>query len=813
VTKTRPRSFSWLASWFKQERLAWRDHSWRRSLLAGSVLVLSLGGLESWWRHTERHQVAAQQRNQWIAQLQHKVHDNARILIDWAQWDDTLAFLQGRNPSFVQRQLRSSAVLRDGGLMAIVEGNGRLLALEGAADGDRQPDSALERCLRSLAQQRRQLLMQELGGLCRGQQGLLVGGAHRISDSLGQQPSDGTLIYLVPLEPQPQPWTPPPWPPPPWTTAPPPTLVLSAAEANPQDLPLHPPLWSSDGWRVHLRATPHSHLGESLEVMLLAIAVGLPLLLLRMQWMLQQRQMLLTNQRRHRHTAQRLRQSERQLRQLLQDKLPPPPPARLPAKRVSLEQQTEQASEAVALRLEQMLNSTRSLLLLDGLTGLTNRNSFLEELHQAVQRCGQQQCRLALLFINIDRFKQINDTYGHATGDAVLRQVASDLERLVAGRGLLARYGGDQFSVILNPDDAGSDVGAATARRPNRSEATMRREAHQLASELIEGCRQSAASHPENLKVNLSIGIAISDPQLTDGEELIRRCDIAMFAAKRHRSRQISVFDIDSEWDAVSDYRLFHALQADIEQAPERFSIVFQPIVDRHGRICTLEALTRWQSQDIAEVPADLLFTLAERHRLMPALGKVLLQRTLSEFQALLLQHPEVSANIGLALNISPSQLLQDGFSTLLLQQLESHCIAPRRVTLEMTELALADADQDLQCNLAVLRRRGLRFALDDFGTGYSSLSLLVTLRPDEIKIDKSFVLAACDDPIALQIVRLLQALCQEMGMTLVAEGVEEQPILELLEQAGLGRFQGFLFARPQSRQELAGPHWTGSAP
>jgi diguanylate cyclase (GGDEF)-like protein len=447
--------------------------------------------------------------------------------------------------------------------------------------------------------------------------------------------------------------------------------------------------------------------------------------------------------------------------------------------------------ERLAVRFEQVLQTARTLALFDAVTGLPNRNYFLERLHWDSERSSRGGKPLALLFINIDKFKQINETYGHNTGDSTLRFVAEELQRLVKGDDFLARFGGDEFSLILDTESLGQCDGAA-----------IRSHAHGRALELLEGFRHQASSQPERIKLSLSIGIAISDPSGTTAEELIRRSDMAMVMAKSARQQNISIFDIETDWHALNNYRLFNALQSDISHAPERFHILFQPIVDAAGRLLKVEALARWSNAEFPDVLPDVFFALAERYRLMPELGRLLLAITLRELK--LLRENLDQPKLPLALNISASQLAQGGFGPQLLADLSEQRIAAEEVTLEITESAVVEASPELSENLQSLRRAGVKLSLDDFGTGFSSLRLLMWLKPDELKIDKSFVLAAAEDPIARQIVRLLHTLSRDMKLTLVAEGVEAEAMFQLLREAGVEHFQGHLFSRPLSREKLA---------
>lgn len=789
-----------LRSWLKQEQLAAQQSRMIRNLRAAALLLVLLVGLEALRRyHTTLQQLTRQQDEQ-LQILQALVRDNKRPLTDWAAWDEVLAFSEGRQPDFVERLMRTTALLDGGAVMAIHDGAGRQLALEGVDRQDRSSTSLLVRCLDQVSQERLRQAVDHLPVVCPSVSGPLVGGSAVITDTSGERRSTASLTYLVPL------LSP--------TDGSPlqsglrdlvDELVLDgkgSASEQAQLRTVEPVLWTGTGRPLQVL---EPRLEQSLREEWLALGglvIGGLLVVLgqRMRWMLEQRRLRLEKIRRERLVNQRFRQTERELSRLLDqvqfggDGTETMAFARL-LKRHDSDPAAATAEdrrlERLAGRFELVLQTARTLALFDSVTGLPNRNYFLERLHWESERSCHGGKPLALLFINIDKFKQINETYGHSTGDGTLRYVAEELQRLVRGDDFLARFGGDEFSLILDTESLTQKDGAA-----------IRSHAHGRALELLEGFRKQASSQPERIKLSLSIGIAISDPSGTTAEELIRRSDMAMVMAKSARQQSISVFDIETDWDALNNYRLFNALQSDISHAPERFHILFQPIVDAAGRLLKVEALARWSNTEFPGVPPDVFFALAERYRLMPELGRLLLVITLRELK--LLRENLQQSRLPLALNISASQLAQGGFGPQLLADLSEQRIAAEEVTLEITESAVVEASLELSENLQSLRRAGVKLALDDFGTGFSSLRLLMWLKPDELKIDKSFVLAAAEDPIARQIVRLLHTLSQDMNLTLVAEGVEAEAMFQLLCEAGVEHFQGHLFSRPLSREKLA---------
>lgn len=796
-----------LRSWLKQERLAAGSSRWVRTLRTGTLLVLLLIGLEGLRRYRTVHQQLGQYQEEQLQRLQSLVRDTHRPLSDWAAWDEVLAFAEGRQPDFVERLMRTTALLDGGAVMAIHNGQGRPLALEGMDRQDRRATSPLLRCLDAVARQRLQQGADHLPVVCPSTGGPLVGGVAVITDTAGERRSEASLTYLVPL-----------------LAAGDgsrqqsglralsdqlvlhPAATTSAAStgttADPTVQTVRPTLWTGGGRPLQVRQPPIGPRLRAEALALGALVAGALLLVLglRMRWMLGQRNLMLARIRRDRLLNQRIRHTERELSGLLdQVQVGGEGSETMAFARMLKRREADQDDSApqkgrlerLAERFELVLHTARSLALIDPITGLPNRSYFLERLHWESERSRRNGRPLVLLFINIDRFKQINETYGHHTGDSTLQHVATELQRLISGNDFLARFGGDEFSLILDTSDL--DDGEPSA---------MRAHAHARALELLEGFRGRASSQPERIKLSLSIGIAISEAGGTTAEELIRRSDTAMVMAKSGRRQHVSVFDMDREWDALNNYRLFNALQSDISHAPERFEIVFQPIVDPSGQLLKVEALARWRNPEFAAVSPDVVFAVAERYRLMPELGRLLLATTLRELT--LLRHDLARPGLALALNISASQLAEAGFGPMLLAELSEQRIAAEGVTLEITESAVVETSIELTDNLESLRRAGVKLALDDFGTGFSSLRLLMWLKPDELKIDKSFVLAAAEDPIAEQIVRLLHALSREMQLTLVAEGVEVDTMYQLLRSAGIDHFQGHLFCRALSRQALA---------
>ena len=758
-------------------------------------MICLLVSLESLRRIESAHQQAIARQQKDLDLLQRQVRDSRITSQDWAHWDDSLAFVEGRNPKFPSRDMGTTALISHGAVMTITGENGQRLAIAGATAEDRRDGSLLNHCLEDVEQRRRKLAVTHLAVICPGENQFYVGNLETISDNDAVRRTNASLAYLVPMQEH--------------TDHSPIAQAMNQLEDELMLQPgntstgssnlVEPLLWTTGEVPVRVRP-PEEETRVVQELLALALLVGslsLLLLGLRMQWSLGQRRLQLERRQQQRATSQRIRHSERELaavieqhqtsgggdegdafaRLLEQGPLAPP-----------VGDTNQHNQDRLVDRLEHLLRRSRTLVLQDRLTGLPNRSFFLERLAWQRSQSQARGERLALLFVNIDQFKQINDTYGHNTGDEVLIQLAADLRNTVGERAFLARFGGDEFALILNTNGTTSNEEIST-------------QAHQLAVDVVQSIQQRAAIRNAPVRLSLSIGIGLGDAESTSAEELVRRSDRAMSQAKSRQTGNISSFDLNSELDSTQDYRLYNALQSDLTQEPDRFSVLFQPIVDATNTLKTVEALARWHNPIYRNVSPDQFFAVAERYRMILELGPFILNQTFSAFNQL--RQGLQRQDLGLAVNISPSQLKQPEFAQQLLEQLQNHQIPAKQLTLEVTESAVFERGEALSANLAILRQAGMRLALDDFGTGFSSLRLLVWLRPDELKIDKSFVLAAATDPFAYQIVLLLQQLAERMQLTLVAEGVEDHAVLDLLQHAGLSRFQGFLFARAQLPNDL----------
>lgn len=783
----------YLRSWLKQERQALANPGWRTLLKVAAPLLSGLVVLEGARRLHERSQQLKQSQQQAIDLLHWLAAEQRKITLDWAHWDDALAYAEGRNPSFPNTDMDTSALLGSGAVMAIWDPTGQPLASRGGSRTGEGGHNDLQRCLDEVNTRRRSSGADQLDVLCADGDQLYVGALAAINNSASTRTSTASLAYVVQL---------------PSADSRKPLaaslhslrsqLVLSGSSGRAR--PLEPPLWTSGGRRASV--LPPANAGNTLPVLLplagLSAAAATLLLGLRLRWMLGVRRRQLQASSAQLAHGRRIRGMQRQIGQLLEQVQglersdPLGDPARLPPEQAALAgESTLQPQERLVQRLESLLVNTRGLVLKDGLTGLPNRSSFLQRLTWESDQSRSLGIPLALLFINIDRFKGINETYGHSAGDRVLQHVARELLRLVEPSDFLARFGGDEFGLILQ-----------TGAPPQASESAIRERAHQRALNLLEQFNSHVQLDPEQLNVSLSIGVALSDLQGSSPEELLRRSDQAMAIAKQRRSAAVSVLDLHCESQQLPDYRLFSALEADLNDAPERLQILFQPIVGLDGEAFEVEALARWGSPQFPGTSPDQFMDLAERYRLIDRLGKLLIAKSLVGFSQLRGELPQGSA-LRLAINISPSQLLNEGFGAWLLEQLSLRQIPAAVITVEVTESAVIETTESLIANLASLRRAGVRLALDDFGTGFSSLRLLMALRPDELKIDKSFVSATLNDNLALRIVLLLQQLSESMGLTLVAEGVEDQRTRARLVEAGVRCFQGYLYARPTTADEL----------
>jgi diguanylate cyclase (GGDEF)-like protein len=441
----------------------------------------------------------------------------------------------------------------------------------------------------------------------------------------------------------------------------------------------------------------------------------------------------------------------------------------------------------VAKRFQRFLAGAKTLALVDALTQLPNRAYFMEKLELEAKRCQRLGASFAILFVDVDKFKDINDTYGHAIGDAALANVAHRLGALIRATDFLARYGGDEFVLFM-------DLSQGSAGKP----LDPRADAYLFAERITAAFSHWSEVGGIQLELSLSIGIALVGPEEQDTALAMQRSDLAMLKAKQSRSSKISIFDLETGSFRYGTYQHYSDLMEAVRQ--HQLQVLFQPIVDGEGRVHSLEALARWDHPIEGPIPPEDFLSLAERHRKMQLVGEELLRLSLEGFMTIA---GRLASDVRLALNLSPSQLLDGELVNRISQQLRSQGLDPCRLTLEITERTILEASEVVHDNLLRLRTMGIHLALDDFGTGYSSLNLLSRLQPHELKIDRSFVMAMETDGYARQIVEMIARMAPGVAMELVAEGVEDLRSLVALKEMGIGLFQGYLFSRPVPAEQV----------
>ncbi|WP_404299681.1 EAL domain-containing protein [Alicycliphilus denitrificans] len=415
----------------------------------------------------------------------------------------------------------------------------------------------------------------------------------------------------------------------------------------------------------------------------------------------------------------------------------------------------------------------------DPLTGLPNRRLLLDRLQQALAVSARHQQCGAVLMLDLDHFKQINETQGHDMGDRLLQDVAARLRRCIPEDDTLARHGGDEFVVVLK------DLGA------NPQEAAAHAEA--VGQQLLVAMREPFAIGGGELRHStLSVGITIFQGLRESPDELLKRSDMAMYEAKAAGRNALRFFD--PQMQAQMSERV--ALEKDMRTGLQagHFELYYQPKMVR-GRITGAEALVRWRHPVKGFIPPSEFIPLAEQCGLILRLGQWVL-RAACERLALWNAHP-VLGQLSVAVNVSPREFHEASFVPQVLEALAGTGADARRLRLELTEGLLLQDVEDTIAKMVQLRGYGVGFALDDFGTGYSSLAYLKRLPLHELKIDQSFVRDVLTDPNDAVIARTIVALGTSLGLQVVAEGVETEAQRSFLERSGCHAWQGYLLSRP----------------
>ena len=420
----------------------------------------------------------------------------------------------------------------------------------------------------------------------------------------------------------------------------------------------------------------------------------------------------------------------------------------------------------------------------DALTGLPNRRLLFERLQETLGRSNGSS-RGALLFSDLDRFKQLNDTLGHKVGDALLQAVAGRMQRIVGGQGMVAHTGGDEFAVLLEQLDTDPERASAQARS--------------LAEKLRSSMREPFGIDSQYHQMSVSVGVALFDGPETGADELIKRADMAMYEAKAGGRNAIRFFDHDIAVHLSQRV----TLEAELNQALalQQFRVFYQPQFDSEGRMVGAEALLRWLHPQRGLVTPGHFIPLAEETGLILPLGQWVLEQVCQQIERW--RGQPVLGELVISVNLCAHQLLQANFVENVTSVLMATGAAPSRLQLELTESVLAHNIDDATQKMRGLVALGVQFALDDFGTGYSSLSYLKRLPIQQLKIDASFVRDLQTDPNDVVITQTIIALGRSLGLEVIAEGVETEAQRDILLQQGCRLFQGYFYARPQALADL----------
>ncbi len=414
----------------------------------------------------------------------------------------------------------------------------------------------------------------------------------------------------------------------------------------------------------------------------------------------------------------------------------------------------------------------------DSLTQLPTRVYFEDQLAAAATKADAGETRLALLFIDLDGFKPVNDTYGHSIGDLVLEQVGQRLKAMSRGKDVVARVGGDEFLLLLSNVSTPESIA-------------------NVAERLIQGLSHPYAAEGREVMISCSVGIAMY-PDGCSHAKLIARADAAMYASKRSGGSTHSFYTSAMDADAEAQFELLRDLRKAV--AAKEFELFYQPKIDSHsGKVTAVEALLRWKHPTRGTLLPNTFIPIAERFGLIGPIGNWVIEDACRQSR----QWRDKGLRMRVAINLSAHQMRQDDIVERITGALEMYKIHPSLLTCEITESAAMEDTKTTQATFRRLGELGTHLSIDDFGTGYSSLSYLRKLPAEELKIDRSFIMDLEHSADARAVVDAVIKLAHALGLKVVAEGVENQRQQQILAGMQCDELQGFLFAKPMSARAL----------
>ena len=410
----------------------------------------------------------------------------------------------------------------------------------------------------------------------------------------------------------------------------------------------------------------------------------------------------------------------------------------------------------------------------DPLTGLSNRAHMMKELSMAIKISQKSELDVALYFLDLDKFKKINDTLGHKAGDKLLCEVALRLDSVARDNDIISRWGGDEFIFIMTGELDEKII-------------------EHKATQILEQMRVPIEINKKGYEIQTSIGVAISPKGAISADNLIQYADIAMYKAKDGGRDTYKVYDKHMGREAAKTLNFEHEIRQAIEQ--NQFRLVYQPKVSGHaGNIIGLEALIRWEHPEKGEIfPSDFI-TVAEESNLINEIGEYVITTAIKQQRKWLSEGLKI---VPLSVNVSERHILSENFLLFLKQQLEEEKIAGKWLDIEITEHVLIHDIEKCICVLSQIKELGVTISIDDFGTGYSSLNYLKRLPIDTLKIDRSFVKECSDIDEDREICSAIVNLASVMGLSVVAEGVETESQASTLITLGCYVFQGYYFYKP----------------